>query len=70
MEFSFGIEHEVAFLNKEGKFADFSRTRFDGFDQIIQELPLYPQDYPQFRIGDAGIKKKRWYIEGLVRVHR
>lgn len=67
MEFSFGIEHEVAFLNKEGKFADFSQTRFDHFDQIIQELPLYPQDYPQLRIGDAGIKKKRWYIEGFER---
>ena len=67
MEFSFGIEHEVAFLNREGEFADFSRTTFDDFNQIIEELPLYPQDYPQLRIGDAGIKKKRWYIEGFER---
>ena len=67
MEFSFGIEHEVAFLNKEDKFADFSRTTFDDFNQIIEKLPLYPQDYPQLRIGDAGIKVKRWYIEGFER---
>ena len=67
MVFSFGIEHEVAFLNRDGEFADFSRTKFDDFNQIIEELPLYPQDYPQLRIGDAGIKKKRWYIEGFER---
>ena len=67
MEFSFGIEHEVAFLNGDGEFADFSRTKFDDFNQIIEKLPLYPQDYPQLRIGDAGIKKKRWYIEGFER---
>ena len=67
MEFSFGIEHEVAFLNEEDKFADFSRTTFDEFNQIIEKLPLYPQDYPQLRIGDAGIKVKRWYIEGFER---
>ena len=67
MQFSFGIEHEVAFLSKDGRFADFSRTRFADFDQIIRMLPLYPEDYPQLRIGDAGIKKKRWYIEGFER---
>jgi gamma-glutamyl:cysteine ligase YbdK (ATP-grasp superfamily) len=67
MEFSFGIEHEVAFLNEEDKFADFSRTTFDDFNQIIEKLPYYPRDYPQLRIGDAGIKVKRWYIEGFER---
>lgn len=65
--FSFGIEHEVAFLNSEGKFADFSRTKFADFEQIISRLPIYPSDYPQLRVGDAGIKKKRWYIEGFER---
>lgn len=63
----FGIEHEVAFLNRDGEFADFSRTTFDDFNEIIEKLPLYPQDYPQLRIGDAGIKVKRWYIEGFER---
>ncbi|NJN94231.1 MAG: glutamate--cysteine ligase [Anaerolineales bacterium] len=63
MEFSFGIEHEVAFLDHEGRFADFSRTSYADFDQIIEQLPLYPGDYDHLRRGDAGIKKKRWYIE-------
>lgn len=65
--FSFGIEHEVAFLNHEGKFADFSRTKFADFDKIVARLPTYSSDYPQLRVGDAGIKKKRWYIEGFER---
>ncbi|MHC5727444.1 MAG: glutamate--cysteine ligase family protein [Nostoc sp.] len=65
--FLFGIEHEVAFLNNEGKFADFSRTKFTEFNQIIEKLPIYPSDYPQLRVGDAGIKMKRWYIEGFER---
>ncbi|MBD2441247.1 glutamate--cysteine ligase [Nostoc sp. FACHB-110] len=65
--FYFGIEHEVAFLNAEGKFADFNHTKFADFNQIIERLPTYPNDYPQLRVGDAGIKKKRWYIEGFER---
>jgi hypothetical protein len=65
--FLFGIEHEVAFLNKEGKFADFSHTKFADFNQIIEKLPTYPSDYPQLRVGDGGIKQKRWYIEGFER---
>ncbi|MFN6463430.1 MAG: glutamate-cysteine ligase family protein [Nostoc sp. DedVER02] len=65
--FFFGIEHEVAFLNEEGKFADFSHTKFADFNQIIEKLPTYPSDYPQLRVGDAGIKMKRWYIEGFER---
>jgi hypothetical protein len=67
MTFYFGIEHEVAFLNKEGKLADFSCTKFADFNQIIDQLPIYPNDYLQLRLGDAGIKKKRWYIEGFER---
>ena len=65
--FLFGIEHEVAFLNKEGNFADFSHTKFADFNQIIEKFPTYPSDYPQLRVGDAGIKMKRWYIEGFER---
>lgn len=65
--FYFGIEHEVAFLNQEGKFADFEHTKFADFHQIVERLPTYPSDYPQLRVGDAGIKKKRWYIEGFER---
>jgi hypothetical protein len=65
--FYFGIEHEVAFLNREGKFADFSRTTYADFHQIIEKLPTYPSDRTQLHIGDAGIRKKRWYIEGFER---
>lgn len=65
--FQFGIEHEVAFLNQQDNFADFLCTRFAAFDQIIEALPTYAEDYAHLRIGDAGIKKKRWYIEGFER---
>lgn len=65
--FAFGIEHEVAFLNEQGQFADFSCTHFDESNQIIEQFPVYSEDYSQLRIGDAGIKKKRWYIEGFER---
>ncbi|MDH6103463.1 glutamate--cysteine ligase [Umezakia ovalisporum] len=67
MKFYFGIEHEVAFLNQEGKFADFSQTKFANFEQIVEELPTYPKDCSQLRVGDAGIRQKRWYIEGFER---
>jgi gamma-glutamyl:cysteine ligase YbdK (ATP-grasp superfamily) len=65
--FTFGIEHEVAFLNQEGHFADFASTSFAEFNAIIADLPLYEADYPQLRIDDVGIKHKRWYIEGFER---
>lgn len=67
--FTFGIEHEVAFIRKDGQFADFISTTFAEFDTIIARLPIYQSDYPFLRIGDAGIRKKRWYIEGLERFH-
>jgi hypothetical protein len=65
--FTFGIEHEMAFLNQADQFADFVSTSFAEFNTIIADLPFYEADYPQLRIGDAGIKRKRWYIEGFER---
>jgi hypothetical protein len=65
--FAFGIEHEVAFLNQDGQFVDFVSTPFAALGAIIEELPFYEEDYPQLRIGAAGIKRKRWYIEGFER---
>ncbi len=65
--FKFGIEHETAFLRSDGQFADFSNTSFLEFESIVSALPYYPQDYPQLRVGDAGIKLKRWYVEGFER---
>ncbi|MEM9946273.1 MAG: glutamate--cysteine ligase [Cyanobacteria bacterium P01_D01_bin.36] len=67
MNFRFGIEHEVAFVRSNGKFADFSNTSFEELESIVRRLPKYNQDYPQLRIGDAGIKLKRWYVEGFER---
>ena len=67
MKFKFGIEHEVAFSRPDGQFADFANTTFAEFDAIVAQLPGYEQDYPQLRMGDAGIKIKRWYIEGYER---
>ena len=67
MKFQYGIEHEIAFINKKGEFADFTNTDFSIFAKIIDSLPVYQTDYPQLRVGDAGIKLKRWYIEGYER---
>jgi hypothetical protein len=65
--FRFGIEHEVAFLDHEGHFVDFLSTSFATLQQIIDELPQYAGDEAHLRIGDAGIRVKRWYIEGFER---
>ena len=65
--FQYGIEHEVAFINCNGKFADFTNTKFSDFQNIVDQLPYHESDYPQLRVGDAGIKLKRWYIEGFER---
>jgi gamma-glutamyl:cysteine ligase YbdK (ATP-grasp superfamily) len=65
--FHFGIEHEVAFIDNAGNFADFSSVKFADFNQIVDKLPVYKEDYPELRVGDAGIKEKRWYIEGFER---
>ncbi|MBA4447018.1 glutamate--cysteine ligase, partial [Cylindrospermopsis raciborskii CS-506_C] len=52
--FFFGIEHEVAFINHQGKFADFNCTNFQDFQQIVDALPIYPHDYLELRVGDGG----------------
>jgi hypothetical protein len=65
--FKFGIEHEVAFLDQEDQFTDFDTASFTEFKQIIASLPTYEADRDQLVIGDAGIRVKRWYMEGLER---
>lgn len=65
--FEFGIEHELAFIRADGQFADYTNTSFAEFDQLIMQLPLIATDYPDLYVGDAGIRKKRWYIEGVER---
>jgi hypothetical protein len=67
MKFQFGIEHEVAFLRPDSSFADFSNTTYEEFSQIIDLLPEYESDGDSLRFGDLGIRRKRWYIEGIER---
>lgn len=63
-EFKFGIEWEFPLVRTaEDRYADFDNTSFEELQSIIDELPEFPEDYPGLRIGDIGIKKKRWYIE-------
>ena len=63
--FLFGIEHEVAFLNKEGKFADFCNISLSDFQQIISILP--DNNDSSLSKDHFGIKHKKWYIEGMER---
>jgi hypothetical protein len=67
MSVRFGIEHEVAFLRADGRFVDWSTTTFEELDAIVRQLPRYESDYPMLRVGDLGVKEKRWYIEGYER---
>ena len=67
MKFQFGIEHEVAFTRSDSSFADFSNTEYEDFAAIIERLPEYEDDRKSLRFGDLGIRRKRWYIEGIER---
>lgn len=64
--FRYGIEHELAIL-RHGAFADFTTLTFDDLQDVVDALPTDPQDYPDLRVGDQGIKRKRWYVEGYER---
>jgi hypothetical protein len=65
--FRYGIEHEIALLRPDGTFADFTNTSFDELAAIVDELPEDPADLTDLRLGDVGIKRKRWYVEGYER---
>jgi len=64
--FRFGIEHEFA-VARDGRFADFTNMTFTEIQRVVDELPVHAGDYPGLRVGDLGIKQKRWYIEGFER---
>lgn len=66
--FLFGIEHEVAFLNKESVFADFTNTQFADFQQIIDLLPDNKHNTSMLNKDTFGIKKKSFYVEGMERL--
>jgi hypothetical protein len=65
--FRFGIEHEFAVINGDGRFCDFANTTFEDLDRVVEKMPVFEDDYPGLRVGDLGIKLKRWYIEGFER---
>jgi hypothetical protein len=65
--FRYGIEHECALLRPDGTFADFTNTTFDELQAIVEALPEDPADLHDLRLGDVGIKRKRWYVEGYER---
>ena len=65
--FRYGIEHETALLRADGRFADVPDLAFDELQDVVDALPEDPADYPDLRIGDVGIKRKRWYVEGYER---
>ncbi|WP_240157384.1 glutamate-cysteine ligase family protein [Pseudonocardia broussonetiae] len=65
--FRYGIEHEVALVRTDGRFADFTDVAFEELQGVVDALPEDAADYPGLRIGDQGIKRKRWYVEGYER---
>jgi len=69
VHFRYGIEHELAILRGRDvpAFADFTDLRFVELQAAVDALPEDPADYPDLRVGDQGIKRKRWYVEGYER---
>ena len=65
--FRYGIEHECALQHADGRFADHTDTTFEQLQAVVDALPEHPADYPDLRVGDQGIKRKRWYVEGFER---
>ncbi|WP_255621030.1 glutamate-cysteine ligase family protein [Pseudonocardia sp. DSM 110487] len=65
--FRYGIEHESALVHVGGGFADYTSTTFEELQAVVDALPEDPADYPDLRVGDQGIKRKRWYVEGYER---
>lgn len=66
-KFRFGIEHEFPCVDASGKFVDFTTATFEDLDRVIESLPTFDSDRDSLRVGDLGIKSKRWYIEGFER---
>jgi hypothetical protein len=63
----YGIEQEIPMVRDGQTFVDASNTGFEELQAIVDSLPLYLDDYPRLRVGDLGIKEKRWYVEGYER---
>lgn len=64
----YGLEHELALLRDDGTVADHRSLTHAQVAAIVDELPELPGDQSDLRIGDAGIRRKRWYAEGYERL--
>jgi hypothetical protein len=64
----YGIEHELALVRPDGSLADFGSLTHAEVAAVVDELPGLPDDQADLRIGDAGIRLKRWYAEGYERL--
>lgn len=64
----YGVEHELALLRDDGSLADFSSLTHAEVAAVVDELPEDPCDHGDLRVGDAGIRRKRWYAEGYERL--
>ncbi len=64
----YGVEHELAFLRDDGSLADFTSLTHAEVAAVVGELPEDPSDHGDLRVGDAGIRHKRWYAEGYERL--
>ncbi len=65
--FRYGIEHELALELVGGGFVDDTTVGFEELQAVVDALPEDPDDYADLRVGDQGIKRKRWYVEGYER---
>jgi gamma-glutamyl:cysteine ligase YbdK (ATP-grasp superfamily) len=66
--FLFGIEHELAFLNQNNVFADFTNAQHSDFQSIIDPLPSNQSEKNFLNGGTFGMKKKQFYVEGMPRL--
>ncbi|GAA4992257.1 glutamate-cysteine ligase family protein [Pseudonocardia tropica] len=67
-EARYGLEHELALLRDDGTVADHRSLTHAQVAAVVDELPELPGDQSDLRIGDAGIRRKRWYAEGYERL--
>lgn len=67
-EARYGLEHELALLRDDGTVADHRSLTHAEVAAVVDELPELPDDQSDLRIGDAGIRCKRWYAEGYERL--